>query len=111
MTLVVPNLLVTLPIIICPIVRRAACSLRVDTPIFEATPVTHDLYCWENAADEPHPPLSRSDLVQWHNSDLAQCPLSVRYQMLSGLWPPDMLSLCRWHGGCFRVAQVISLKA
>ena len=32
-----------------------ACSLRVDTPIFEATPITHDLYCWENAADEPHP--------------------------------------------------------
>jgi hypothetical protein len=40
MTLVVPDLLVTLRIIICPIVRRAAYSLRVDTPIFEATPVT-----------------------------------------------------------------------
>ena len=54
--LVVPNLLVTLRIIICPIGRRAPCSLKVkDTPIFEATPVTHDLYCWENAADEPHP--------------------------------------------------------
>jgi hypothetical protein len=47
---------VTLRIIICPIGRRAPCSLKVkDTPIFEATPVTHDLYCWENAADEPHP--------------------------------------------------------
>ena len=46
----------TLRIIICPIGRRAPCSLKVkDTPIFEATPVTYDLYCWENAADEPHP--------------------------------------------------------
>ena len=55
MMLVVPNLLVTLRIIICPIGRRAAYSLRVDTPMFEATPATHDLFCWENAADEPHP--------------------------------------------------------
>ena len=54
MMLVVPNLLVKLRIIICPIGRRAACE-GINTPIFEATPVTHDLYCWENAADEPHP--------------------------------------------------------
>jgi hypothetical protein len=26
-----------------------------DPPIFKTTPVTHDLYRGDNAADEPHP--------------------------------------------------------
>jgi hypothetical protein len=41
----------------------ASRSVRVDTPIFEATPITHDLYRWENAAGEPHPATIGSDLV------------------------------------------------
>jgi len=58
MMLVVPNLLVTLRIIICPIGRRAACSLSGNT-------VTHDLYCGETPRMSHIPPLSRSDLVLW----------------------------------------------
>ena len=34
------------------------CSMKVkDPPIFKTTPVTHDLYRGDNAADEPQPAI------------------------------------------------------
>ena len=71
MMLVVPNLLVTLRIIICPIGRRAACSLRGRYPDLRGNTVTHDLYCGETPRMSHIPPLSRSDLVLWHYPDLS----------------------------------------
>ena len=37
-----------------------------DPPIFKTTPVTHDLYRGDNAADEPQPAIIAYDLVLWH---------------------------------------------
>jgi hypothetical protein len=51
---VVPVSLVKPRIVISPIRCRATCSMKVkDPPIFNTTPVTHDLYGEDNTADEP----------------------------------------------------------
>jgi hypothetical protein len=70
MMLVVPNLLVTLQIIICPIGRRAACSLRVDNLRSSSQHLLPTISTVGKTLRTSHiPPLSRSDLVPWHNSD------------------------------------------
>ena len=83
MTLVVPNLTLRSSSVQLGAAQHFA---EGRYPIFEATPVTHDLYCWENAADEPQPPLSRSDLVLWHIAAVNQealCPQLARADIMA----------------------------
>jgi hypothetical protein len=78
--LAVLNLLVTLRIIICPIGRRAAYSLRVDNPRSSRQHLLPTISTVRKTLRTSHiPPLSRSDLVLWGIPAVGSLPAPGAY--------------------------------